>query len=91
MDYCFFLTQAVASQSSKKQRIISTLTIKMEYIVLGHTARNAIWIKKFINKMELKAAEDITLYSNNKISIVLTKNAKNQYQTKHINVQYHYI
>lgn len=41
--------------------------------------------------MELKATEDITLYSNNKISIVLTKNAKNQYQTKHINVQYHYI
>lgn len=35
--------------------------------------------------------ESITLHSNNKISIALTKNAESQHQTKHINIQYYYI
>lgn len=35
--------------------------------------------------------KNITLYNDNKISITLTKNAKSQYCTKHINMQYHYI
>lgn len=31
------------------------------------------------------------LFGNNEMSIVLTKNAKSQYGTKHINIQYYYI
>lgn len=43
--------------------------------------------------MGLNAAmvESIILHGNNKISIVLTKNIESQYQTKHINIQHHYI
>ena len=91
MDYCFFLNGAVVSWSSKKQRTVSTSTIEAEYIALGHAAREAVWIRRFINEMKLEAVEDVTLYGDNEMSIALTKNAENQHRIKHIDVQHHYI
>ena len=91
MGYCFFLNRAVVSWSSKKQRTVSTSTTKAKYIALSHAAKKAVWIKRFINERKLKAIEDVTLYNDNEMSITLTKNAESQYQTKHINVQHHYI
>lgn len=91
MGYCFFLNGAVVSWSSKKQRTVSTSTTEVEYIALGHAAREAVWIRQFINKMELETVEGLTLHGNNEISIALTKNAESQHRTKHIDVQHHYI
>ncbi len=92
MGYSFFLNRAVVSWSSKKQRTVSTSTTEAEYIVLGHAAKEAVWIKRFVNKMRLeKAVENFMLHSDNKMNIALTKNAESQYCTKHINIQYHYI
>lgn len=41
--------------------------------------------------MNLEVVKDVTLHGDNEISIILTKNAENQHQTKHIDVQPHYI
>lgn len=41
--------------------------------------------------MRLEVIKNITLYGNNEMSIALTKNAESQHQTKHIDVQHHYI
>lgn len=41
--------------------------------------------------MELDNIKSFTLHSNNKMSIILTKNAKTQHQIKQINIQYHYV
>lgn len=89
--YCFFLNRAVVSWYSKKQRIVSTSTTKAEYIALGHGTREAVWIQRFINQIELATVEKITLYGDNEMSIALTKNAESQQHTKHIDVQHHYI
>ena len=91
MGYCFFLNGAVVSWSSKKQRTVSTSTTEAEYIALGHAAREAVWIRRFINEMNLEAVENLTLYGDNEMSIALTKNAESQHRTKHIDVQHHYI
>ena len=91
MGYCFFLNGAVVSWSSKKQRTVPTSTTEAEYIALGHAAREAVWIRRFINEMKLEVIEDLTLYGDNEMSIALTKNAESQHRTKHIDVQHHYI
>lgn len=91
MGYCFFLNGAVVSWSSKKQRTVSTSITEVEYITLGHAAREAVWIRRFVNKLEIKVTEKITLHGDNKMSIALTKNAESQRRTKHIDVQHHYI
>lgn len=42
MGHFFFIHKAVVSWCSKKQHIVSTFTIKVKYIALGHTARENI-------------------------------------------------
>ena len=91
MGYCFFLNGAVVLWSRKNQRIVSTSTTETKYIALGHTAREAMWIKRFVNELELEVTKTITLHGDNKMSIALTKNSENQHRTKHINIQHHYI
>ncbi len=79
MGHCFFLNRAVVSWCSKKQRTVSTSTTKAEYIALGHAAREAVWIRRFIHKMRLEVVESITLHGDNEMNIALTKNAESQY------------
>ena len=78
------------SWSSKKQRIISTFTTEAEYIVIGHAVREGVWIKRFINELRLETT-GLSLKGDNKASFNLTKNPESQHQTKHINVQHHYV
>ena len=40
--YCFFLKEAVVSWCIKKQITVSTLTTEVEYITLGHVAREVV-------------------------------------------------
>lgn len=65
--------------------------MEAKYIALRHVVRRVVWIKRFINELELEVTETITLYDDNKMSITLTKNAESQHYTKQINVQHHYI
>ena len=92
MGNCFFIHGAIVSWCSKKQRTVSTSTTEAEYIALGHAARESVWIRRFLN--ELEVAEPIgacTILGDNETSIILTKNAESQARTKHIDVQHHYI
>lgn len=41
--------------------------------------------------MNLEVVENLELYRDNEMNIALIKNIESQHQTKHIEVQYHYI
>lgn len=50
---------------------------KSEYILLKHVAQEAIWLRRFLNKLQNnKSIVNVILYGDNKASITLTKNAK---------------
>lgn len=90
--YCFFLYGVIIFQYNKKQYIISTPITKAEYIALGYTAYNSIQIRRFFNMVNVTNFIDAYIfYIDNKTSIILTKNAKSQVKTKHIDIQYYYI
>lgn len=90
--YCYFINGAVVSWCSKKQKTVSTSTTEAEYIALGHPAREAIWLRRFINELQVsEPINHITLHGDNETSIMLTKNAESQHRTKRIDVQHHYI
>lgn len=92
MGYCYFINGAIVSWCSKKQRTVSTSTTEAEYIALGYAAREAIWLRRFLNELQVsEPIKCITLYGDNETSITLTKNAESQHRTKHIDVQHHYI
>lgn len=71
--------------------IDSTLITKVEYIALGHAAREAVGIRRFINELVLEVVENVTLHDDNEMSITLTKNVESQRRTKHIDVKDHHI
>lgn len=93
ISYYFFLNRTVVSWYSKKQRTILISMTEVEYITLGHAAREMLWIRRLVNESSLNEiiVKSIALHEDNKMSIALTKNAKSQHQTKHIDVQYYYI
>lgn len=77
----------IVSWYSKKQRTISTSTTKTKYIALGHATYESIWIRQFLNKLEIAELIGIcTIFGDNKMNIIPTKNAKSQVRTKDIDV-----
>lgn len=54
MGYCFFLNGAMVLWNSKKQRTVSILTTEAKHIALGYPAKEAVWIRQFINKLVLE-------------------------------------
>ncbi len=84
--YCFFFNGAIVLWSSKKQWTVSTSTTEAKYIALGYKAKEVVWIKKFMRELKLEVTETITLYDNNEMSIVFTKNAKSQRRMKYIDI-----
>ena len=90
MSYCFYVNNDVVTWCFKKQCMISASITEAEYIILGHTAQQVIWMQRFINKLEIQATT-ILLWGDNKSSIKLVKNAVFYAHTKHIDVQHHYI
>ena len=80
------MEEALLYWSSKKQCTISTSTTKAGYIALGHASREGVWIRCFLNYMELCESTELIMNGDNESSLALTKNYKAQNQTRHIDV-----
>ena len=92
MGYYYFIKRAILFWWSKNQRLVSISTTKAKYIAFGHAIWETIWLRRFINKLQVfEPINYITLHKDNKISIMLTKNTESQYQIKYIDIQHWYI
>ena len=77
MGYCFFLVRGVISWCSKKQCTISTSTTEAEYIIIGHAARQAVWLRRFLIELPMdQPPAFIQFLGNNQASLDLVKNAE---------------
>ena len=47
----YLLTLTAVSWSSKKQNIVALLSTEAEYIAQTHAAKEAIWLRSFINEV----------------------------------------
>lgn len=92
MGYCFFLVRGVVCWSSKKQRTVSTSTTEAEYIAIGHAARQAVWLRRFLAELPIdEPPSSVRILGDNQASLDLVKNAEYHDRTKHIDVQHHYV
>ena len=92
MGYCFFLVRGVISWCSKKQRTVSTSTTEAEYIAIGHAARQAVWLRRFLIELPMdRPPAFVRILGDNQASLDLVKNAEHHDRTKHIDVQHHYV
>jgi hypothetical protein len=65
--------------------------MKAEYIAETHVAKEAMWLRTFVNEVRGGQKQPLTVMGNNQRAIALAKNNKFHSRTKHIDLRYHFI
>lgn len=74
---------------SNIQRLISLSTAEAEYICLNDVARLSIYGKQLLETMGTILKGPVTVYEDNKSTILLAESNKQHERTKHIALRYH--
>ena len=91
--HLFTLEGGVVSWRSIKQKCITNSTIESKYVATCETAKEAIWLKKFLMELEVVPVSlfPITLYYANNGTVAQSKEPRNHGKGKHIERKYHLI
>ena len=91
--YVFILAGAPISWSSKRQQIIAISTMDAEYIAATEAAKDAVWIRNFINDLAIPEyfVGSIPLYIDNNSALKLIRNPEFHSRSKHFDAKYHFI
>ena len=90
----FTLGKGAISWRSCKQDTIADSTTKVEYIATSEAAKEAVWIHKFIQELEVVPSIEslITIYCDNSGAFANSVEPSSAHQrTKHIARKYHLI
>src|SRR4030066_1487195 len=87
---CFFLGGNIISWFSKKQNCVSLSTAEAEYIAVGSSCSQLVWMKQMLK--EYNVEQDVmTLYCDNLSAINISKNPIQHSRTKQIDIRHHFI
>jgi hypothetical protein len=90
--FVFMIGGGTISWSNKQQPTITLSTTEVEYNVNMQATKKAIWITKLMMDLEYMEENKVTvIQSNNQSGVSLTKNPTHHAQTKHIDVQHHFV
>jgi hypothetical protein len=90
--FVFMIGEGAISWSNKQQPTIALSTTETEYMANTQATKKAIWITKLM--MDLGCMEEkkvMVIRCDNQGAISLTKNPTQHAQTKHIDVQHHFV
>ena len=87
----FMLGGAAISWGSKKQNLVALSSTEAEYITVAHAAKEAIWLRCLLTELGKNLDSPTTLFVNNQSAIAIAWNPEFHDQTKHIEVQYHFL
>jgi hypothetical protein len=76
--------------TSRKQTIVRTSTTEAEYIAAHDTARQLIWIRRFLIELGQNQLGPTLMYIDNTAAKHLIKNPSHHKRTKHIDVKFHF-
>ncbi|OXA48994.1 Copia protein [Folsomia candida] len=88
--FVFMLNDSVISWSSQKQPIVSMSSMESEYISLASGAREAVWLRRFLEELGFPQESPKIIHVDNQSAIKLVKNPEMHSRSKHIDVRYHY-
>jgi len=91
--WVFTLAGGPVSWSSQRQKTVATSTMDAEYIAGAEAAKEAVWIRNFINDLRIPGVhiDTVPLYIDNNSALKLTKNPEFHSRSKHIDVKHHFI
>ncbi|SCN96432.1 uncharacterized protein FFFS_02244 [Fusarium fujikuroi] len=90
--WIFLLGNAPISWSSQRQKTVALSTTDAEYVAASEAAKEAIWIRGFVNNLQLLPnLEAVTLYVDNEGARKLSRNPEFHNRTKYIDIRHHFI
>jgi hypothetical protein len=90
--YVFLFGGTIVSWLSKKQNCVAKSTMEAKYISCSTTVSNAMWIKRFVESLNLDLNnKPVNMFCDNKSAISLIKSGAQSSKGKHLDVNYHYI
>jgi len=88
--YVFNLFGGAVSWMSKKQSVVALSTTEAEYITATHVSKEAFWLQRLCSSMGL-VQEAIRIDCDSQSVIFLANNPTCHSETKHIDVQHHFL
>jgi hypothetical protein len=89
--HCFMFRGSLISWGSTRQTTVATSTCEAEYMALTEAAKEAIWLCRMLEEMNIRISRPITLCCDNQGALALAANPGRHKRTKHIDIRYHYI
>ena len=88
--YLFHMGVGAVTWSSKKQYIVALSSMEAEYIMQTHTVKEAMYLHVFVQEI-CGLDKPIMINCDNQGAIMLSKDNRFHAQTKHIDIQYHFV
>ena len=91
--YVFTLGSGAISWRSVKQSCIADSTTEAEYVAASEAAKEAVWLRKFLQDLEVVPAvtAPLKLFCDNSGAVAQSKEPRNHKKQKHIERKYHLI
>ena len=89
--YTFLVNGCPVSWSSKQQVTVALFSTKAKYMSVTQVTKEAIWLRRLFADMGHPQKGATVIHEDNHRCIGLTKNPIHHAQTKHINIQHHFV
>lgn len=91
--WVFLINGGSVSWNSSKQDTVADSTCESEYIAASEAAKEAIWIKNFLEDLGVVPSiqDQIEIFCDNEGAVALTKEPKDHGKSRHIDRKYHFV
>jgi phosphoribosyl-AMP cyclohydrolase len=74
----------------KRQVVVALSTIEVEYMAATYASKEAVWLQRFCSSIGL-VQQAVRIDCDRQSAIFLVKNPTHHSNTKHIDIQYHFV
>ncbi|TYK29397.1 Retrovirus-related Pol polyprotein from transposon TNT 1-94 [Cucumis melo var. makuwa] len=89
--YCVFVGGNLVSWKSKKQNVVSCSSAKSEYRAMAQSVCEIVWIHQLLSEIGFSITVPVKLWCDNQVALHIASNPVFHEQTKHIEVDCHFI
>ena len=76
LGYCNFVWGTLVTWRSKKQNVVARSSAEVEFRAMAHGICELIWLRRISGGLEIKSAEPMRLYCDNKVAIGMAHKLK---------------